>query len=112
MSRYAHLTSRDEIRERIGARWHDQRSDLAVIGDLDGLPIGDMTQDVTALIAHLTMRDGPHVAQRSTPFRWLERMRDVLGDRFVAGVALYSGPHVLPFGDRLLAMPIPALWEL
>jgi alkanesulfonate monooxygenase SsuD/methylene tetrahydromethanopterin reductase-like flavin-dependent oxidoreductase (luciferase family) len=25
-----------------------------------------MTQDVTTLIAHLTMRDGPHVAQRST----------------------------------------------
>ena len=45
-------------------------------------------------------------------FRWLERMRDVLGDRFVAGVALYSGPYVLPFGDRLLAMPISALWEL
>ena len=71
MSRYAHLTSSDEIRERIGARWHDQRSYLAVIGDLDGLPIRDMTQDVAALIAHLAMRDGPHVAQRSTPFRWL-----------------------------------------
>jgi hypothetical protein len=41
---------------------------LAVIGDLDGLPLGDMTQDVTALIAHLTMCDSPHVAQRSTPF--------------------------------------------
>jgi hypothetical protein len=70
VSRYAHLTSRDEIRERIGARWHDQRSDSAVIGDLDGLPIGDTTQDVTALIAHLAMCDGSHVAQRSTPSRW------------------------------------------
>jgi hypothetical protein len=33
---------------------------------LDGLPVSDMTQDVTALIAHFTMRNGPHVAQRST----------------------------------------------
>lgn len=41
-------------------------ADLTVIGDLDGLPIGDTTQDVTALIAHLAMRDGPHVARRST----------------------------------------------
>ena len=73
MSRYAHLTSRDEIREWIGARWHDQRSYLAVIGDLDGLPIGDMTQDVTTLITHFAMRDGPHVAQRSTPFDWSTR---------------------------------------
>lgn len=45
-------------------------------------------------------------------FRWLERMRDALGQQFVAGVVLYGGPHVLPFGDRLLAAPISALWEL
>jgi predicted AAA+ superfamily ATPase len=45
-------------------------------------------------------------------FRWLERMRDTLGDSFVAGVALYGGQHVLPFGERLIAAPISALWEL
>jgi predicted AAA+ superfamily ATPase len=45
-------------------------------------------------------------------FRWLERMRDALGEKFLAGVVLYSGPHVLLFGDRLFAAPISALWEL
>ncbi len=45
-------------------------------------------------------------------FRWLERMRDTLGDSFIAGVVLYGGRHVLPFGDRLMAVPISALWEL
>jgi len=44
-------------------------------------------------------------------FRWLGQMRDALGDRFVVGVALYGGKSVLPFGDRLLAVPISALWE-
>ncbi len=44
-------------------------------------------------------------------FRWLERMRDALGDSFVVGVVLYGGEHVLPFGDRLMAVPISALWE-
>jgi uncharacterized protein len=44
-------------------------------------------------------------------FRWLERMRDGLGDSFVVGVVLYGGEHVLPFGDRLMAVPISALWE-
>jgi uncharacterized protein len=43
-------------------------------------------------------------------FRWLTHMRDVLGDRFIAGVALYGGRHTLPFGERLLAVPISALW--
>jgi len=45
-------------------------------------------------------------------FRWLEHMRDTLGDSFIAGVVLYGGQHVLPFGERLMAVPIPALWEV
>lgn len=43
-------------------------------------------------------------------FRRLGQMRDKLGDAFAAGVVLYGGSRVLPFGDRLLAMPISALW--
>ncbi len=45
-------------------------------------------------------------------FRWLTQMRDSLGSRFIVGIALYAGNNVLPFGDRLLATPISALWEL
>ena len=45
-------------------------------------------------------------------FRWLAQMRDAVGDKFKVGVALYAGEQVLPFGDRLLAVPISSLWEL
>jgi len=45
-------------------------------------------------------------------FRHLERMRDTLGESFMAGVVLYGGRQVLRFGDRLMAAPISALWEL
>ncbi len=37
---------------------------------------------------------------------------DALGEQFVAGVALYGGDQVLPFGDRLHAVPISALWNM
>jgi predicted AAA+ superfamily ATPase len=43
-------------------------------------------------------------------FRWLSQMRDALGDRFIAGIALYTGNQTLPYGDRLHALPITALW--
>lgn len=49
---------------------------------------------------------------KSEWFRWLSHMRDVLQDRFLAGVALYAGRETLPFGERLAAVPISALWEL
>ena len=41
-------------------------------------------------------------------FRWLGQIRDALGDKLMAGIALYA----VPFGDRLLAAPISALCEL
>jgi uncharacterized protein len=34
------------------------------------------------------------------------------GDRFVAGFVLYTGQQTLPFGDRLRAVPLDALWQL
>jgi predicted AAA+ superfamily ATPase len=45
-------------------------------------------------------------------FRGLRRLADRLGDDFVAGVVLYTGTSTLPFGDRLRAMPVSALWQL
>jgi uncharacterized protein len=53
-----------------------------------------------------------HATARPEWFRWLARMRDVLGERFITGIALYGGNDVLPFGDRLLTAPISALREL
>ena len=37
--------------------------------------------------------------------------RQRLGSRFVAGYVLYTGQQTLPFGDRLRALPIDALWD-
>jgi uncharacterized protein len=53
-----------------------------------------------------------HQTAKPEWFRWLGQMRDTLGSKFAAGIAFYSGSEVLPFGDRLLAVPISALWEL
>jgi len=47
---------------------------------------------------------------RERDFRGLSHLRERLGDRFRAGVVVHSGPDTLPFGDRLWAVPAPALW--
>jgi len=44
-------------------------------------------------------------------FKWLSRMPEELGSRFVHGIVLYTGTEVLPFGDRLTAAPVDVLWE-
>jgi len=42
--------------------------------------------------------------------RHLSWLRDELGDRFIAGVVLHTGPRPFVLGDRLSALPISALW--
>jgi uncharacterized protein len=45
-------------------------------------------------------------------FRGLRRLADRLGDDLVAGVLLYTGTATLPFGPKLRAIPVSALWEV
>lgn len=49
---------------------------------------------------------------RSEDFRGIQRLARRLGDRLLAGIVLYSGSQALPFGDRLRAWPISALWTV
>ncbi len=47
---------------------------------------------------------------REKDFRGLKRLRQATGRKFSAGVVLYDGESVLPFGEGLFAVPIGALW--
>ena len=40
----------------------------------------------------------------------LEWLRDRLGERFVAGVVLHTGPSVFVLSDRIAAAPVASLW--
>lgn len=43
--------------------------------------------------------------------RHLAWLRDTIGDRFVAGAVLHTGPRAFRLDDRVLALPICALWS-
>lgn len=45
-------------------------------------------------------------------FGGLRHLEQRLGDDFIAGLVLYTGPQTLSFGPRLRAMPVSALWEV
>ncbi|HET6571171.1 MAG TPA: ATP-binding protein [Solirubrobacterales bacterium] len=44
-------------------------------------------------------------------FSGLAYLRDRLGDRFKAGAVVHTGAETLPFGERLWAVPVTALWS-
>lgn len=43
--------------------------------------------------------------------RHLAWLRDELGERFITGVVLHTGPRSFELGDRIIAAPIDALWS-
>lgn len=49
-------------------------------------------------------------APRPGEARHLGWLRDQLGERFLAGVVLHTGPNRYPLADRLEAVPISSLW--
>lgn len=50
-------------------------------------------------------------APSKADFRGLQELRNARPDRFAAGIVLYTGAQTLPFGDRLWAVPMSALWR-
>lgn len=47
---------------------------------------------------------------RADDFKSLKRLQSVTGMAFRQGIVFYAGERVLPFGDRLQALPVSILW--
>jgi predicted AAA+ superfamily ATPase len=94
---------------RRGLTWAATEATLFHWQDRDGREIDFVLESSDGRVVALEVKAGQ--TPKREWFRWLEHMRDTLGDSFTGGVVLYGGQHVLPFGDRLMAVPISALWE-
>lgn len=77
-------------------RTHGGRHEIDLVAELAG----------QRLLA-IEVKAGAAVAGDAKHLLWL---RDELGDRFLAGVVLHTGPHVYELDKKILAAPISALW--
>ncbi|MCL2110806.1 MAG: ATP-binding protein [Clostridiales bacterium] len=44
-------------------------------------------------------------------FSGMKAFRDVAGSRFYCGILLYTGMEAQPFGDKMFAAPVSAIWQ-
>jgi predicted AAA+ superfamily ATPase len=49
---------------------------------------------------------------RTEDLTGLRNLANHARDRFVAGFVLYTGPQTLPYGEKIRALPLDALWRL
>lgn len=96
-----------ELLRQLG--WSRLRPSLFHYRERDGAEIDLVLEDRSGRIAAIEVKAASDVGGRD--IRHLTRLRDRLGDRFVAGVVLHTGHHALGLGDRLTALPLAAVWN-
>jgi uncharacterized protein len=91
------------------ASWHDRAVDILHFRDRNGPEVDIVVeQRATGTIAGVEVK--ATMTPRAEHTRHLALLRDRLGDMFTVGVVLHLGSAVVPLGDRLWAVPAPALW--
>jgi hypothetical protein len=76
----------------------------------DGLEVDFVVERQDGKLAGVEVKSRQSIDKAD--FKGLEKLRDMVGDDFVRGVVLYRGDRMVPFGPRLVAMPIAALWRV
>ncbi len=84
------------------------RTSLLHMRTTRGAEVDFVVEGEGGLIAGVEVKSSATV--RREDFKHLSVLRDRLGRRFARGVVLYAGSERLPFGDRLEAWPLSALW--
>lgn len=90
--------------------WNEERASLFHYRTRDQIEVDGVVETADGRVIGIEVKAGATI--RTEDLRGLRHLRDRLGSRFVAGYLLYTGQQTLPFGDRLRAMPIEALWKL
>jgi hypothetical protein len=90
--------------------WSTVRAELSHYRTKDGVEVDVVLEDRRGRVVGVEVKASATV--RAEDFSGLRHIAARLGNDFRAGFVLYSGPRTLPFGPRLRAVPLSALWRL
>jgi predicted AAA+ superfamily ATPase len=88
--------------------WAHEPVHLYHYRDRDGNEVDAVLERASGEVVAVEVKAAETV--RSEDFRSIQHLRRRLGDQLLAGFVHYAGRQALPFGERLCALPISALW--
>jgi predicted AAA+ superfamily ATPase len=96
-----------ELARQLG--WSSTRATLYHYRSRDSVEVDIVLEAADGRIVGVEVKAAATV--RSKDFAGLRHIAQRAGDRFRAGIVLHTGPHSLPFGERLWALPFRVLWQ-
>lgn len=93
-----------ELRKQ--ASWYDENLSFYHFRNKDKVEV-DIIIEQGRLLAGIEVKASATVKKED--FKALKKLRESCGKHFAAGVVLYDGESILPFGDRLFAIPISTM---
>jgi len=95
-----------ELRKQLS--WADPRTAIYHFRTAAGSEVDVLLEKADGAVAGVEIKASATVG--ASDFEALQELRQQLGKNFVAGVVLYTGDQLIPFGDKLWLVPLPALW--
>jgi predicted AAA+ superfamily ATPase len=97
----------NELTKQLG--WSDAGATLHHLRSHGGEEVDFVLETRSGRLAGIEVKSAATVS--SHDFRGLRTLAEWAGPRFHRGIVLHAGTDVVPFGERLFAMPIEALWR-
>lgn len=88
--------------------WSQERARLFHYRTKDKVEVDAVLETPDGRVLGIEVKAGATV--RSEDLAGLRNLARHVGERFVAGFVLYTGTQTLPFGPKLRAVPLEALW--
>ncbi|MEV0561109.1 ATP-binding protein [Dactylosporangium sp. NPDC050588] len=90
--------------------WSEELADLHHYRDQNRSEVDAVLENRRGQVVGIEVKASSTV--KADDFGGLRRLADRLGDDFIVGVVLYTGTATLPFGPKLRAVPVSALWQM
>jgi predicted AAA+ superfamily ATPase len=90
--------------------WSRQRAELFHYRTKDKVEVDAVLENRQGRVVGIEIKASSTVA--AGDFRGLRHLAERIGSDFIAGIVFYTGRQTLPFGPRLRAVPVSALWQV